>query len=582
MGFFSKKNKQKKADGPVTREKSATVVAPSKPKPTQATPAPTTQAAPAPASAPKAAVTVPQASDARSRAITAPPPASANATNKAAVQEQKQQNKKDSRENPPFDSPDSPYALAVEDRYSRPFGYGVDTADLKKKGVRKESPKHLDLSKETPDMSEFFKSWEISQMLGLSEAQVKDFAQYFRSVKAADGNVLVQLGNTARSECFLVYEGELKVDFGGEQGTRLLKKGDYFGEFSLTLEVMPRCYTITAQGPCQLFALSYRGLQDFLSKDSSGRLTDRYREYKMKHVSAQLKTMDVDFFKHIPANHVSELLDEAELTEVLPGETYCLADDPAHTFDFVLSGELTIRDGPSLLPGHHFSEIALASVIPRPVTIEGKNRTLILSLYGVDFASLFSGKPQVYSNLAMQLAQEHTPLLPVLLHPMGKAYFTNHLESCWSERHVKFFNAVQQYKTISDPETMMHAANAVSLQFLSPESVDQINISANTRAKIQWALQKATESPAKYGSRINPQLFATALEEVMGLLSFDHLPEFKTKIDFLNLLGAVGKYKFPASSKRLDNGFRYHGDGNAGNNLLLPDMTALKERLAKA
>jgi len=491
-------------------------------------------------------------------------------------------------------------------RYARPFGYGVDLSILQQKkkereqglggGARRrrvtlsgastnsaDSPEKPKTPRGNPmkaldpedEMRKALPSLlgkiELVESLKLTGEQLEEFAKCFRYCRVTKGDHVFKEGDIGGEDMYLVYSGAFtashtKRDNNAREetlGTRPLKQGDYFGELSMTCEILPRSYSVRAKEQSEICMISNEAFRAFLLKETNNQ--PFYQETKRNHVEALLRDLGVYLFSLVPKDKHVELADLCELQELMEGEVLYKKDDLIGGIDYILSGSIDIN-GTRVESGRYFGEKAL--IVPQisPCDMVAKERTLILQLDGQAFCQLFAEALESYATFALQVAQDTVPLLPVITHSMGHDYFDSYLAESWMDRHLRFFEEIGRFRQLSELD-MQVAAGKVADRFLDPDASEQINVGAYVRKRTLKKLQGVASR----------DVFSMCLAAVMELMSEDYLKSFKNTQDFKNLLQVAGKHEYPANSVMVDDGMMVHG-GKSFQASLRSDLERITKR----
>lgn len=121
----------------------------------------------------------------------------------------------------------------------------------------------------------------------------------------------------------------------------------------------------------------------------------------------RLKT--VDFLSYLPETTIERLIEECKEVCLKEGETLFKENDLGETMYVILSGEVSVYKGNTLLAergaGHYFGEMALIESEKRSATIKAKEDTLLIEINKEHFFSHFTPHSQVLLTLLKTLSQ---------------------------------------------------------------------------------------------------------------------------------------------------------------------------------
>lgn len=409
---------------------------------------------------------------------------------------------------------------------------------------------------ERKELENWFAGNEFATLLGFSATDVQSIIGLLKKTEVKAYDHVFEEGQIGGKDLYFVYKGSLHVYYipvGANKpkriGDRRLQTGDRVGEISFLFEVLPRSYSVTAQEKSVLLALDRDEFLTFLSEEGRESSRQKFQEYQASRVESIVEQLGIHFFKMVPRDQFCNLLDAFALHVIEKGAPMCTVGEPNTHLHYVLRGRLAC-DGHVISPGHYFGEMALAASLPSPVTITAVEQTLVLSIGGSDFAGLFKGAMDQYATFALRLAQQKSPLLPIIIHTMGKSYFREFLEDSVNEHHLAFFESAWKYQFLTDDVQRVEAAQNIARRFFDPSAAEQINTRSTVRKVIQQAVNKGV---------VGPFTFTKSLNEVINMLSLDFLPGFKEQERFDNLLKAVGRFKHTKNCVQISPDYLLHG-----------------------
>lgn len=368
------------------------------------------------------------------------------------------------------------------------------------------------------------------------------------------------------TEFYIVAEGSVGVyhkDSSGNQ-VRLEKKdittGMYFGEIALMMD-MPRTATITATDDTLLLKLKKEDFQNFLKGQPE--LQRGFNKIVKARTVNMFKKFDIPFLKDIEDDRMEELAKMSRLLEYAPNDVVFMEGEEGHAFYMVLHGILecvkTIEGSDdeqnsdttknkhvaTLGAGKYFGEISLVKLKRlRSASIICKERSLLLSISREDFNEFFKGEPKAYSEFALRISRHDVPLVHVLKHPYGLANFAKHLELEFSKENLKFYQAVQDYKSLwtanATRDAIRNKAIGITSSFIKECGDNQVNLPGLRRSMVISRIERDMAEIEKC-----EDLFDSALDEVMKLMSSDSFSRFKRSELFEDLLREVGCFAPP-------------------------------------
>lgn len=130
----------------------------------------------------------------------------------------------------------------------------------------------------------------------------------------------------------------------------------------------------------------------------------------------RLKT--VDFLSYLPESTIERLIDECKEVCLKEGETLFNENEIGETMYVILSGEISIFKGDTLLAkrgaGHYFGEMALIESERRSATVKANEETLLVEINKEHFFSHFTPHSQVLLTLLKTLSKRTRSDLKVI------------------------------------------------------------------------------------------------------------------------------------------------------------------------
>ncbi len=121
----------------------------------------------------------------------------------------------------------------------------------------------------------------------------------------------------------------------------------------------------------------------------------------------RLKT--VDFLSYLPDSTIERLIDECKEVCLKEGETLFNENEIGETMYVILSGEISVLKGDTLLAkrgaGHYFGEMALIESERRSATVKANEETLLIEINKEHFFSHFTPHSQVLLTLLKTLSK---------------------------------------------------------------------------------------------------------------------------------------------------------------------------------
>ncbi|XP_010893454.1 regulator of G-protein signaling 21 [Esox lucius] len=124
-------------------------------------------------------------------------------------------------------------------------------------------------------------------------------------------------------------------------------------------------------------------------------------------------------------------------------------------------------------------------------------------------------RKKVHIQSSDGLKQLGQSLENLLTHKYGKAAFRDFLQSQFCEENLEFWQACEEFKSISNPMELACKATSIYKEFIQTDSPKEVNVDFHTRDTIAQNLQRPT-----------PSCFDGAQKKVYSLMENDAYPRF--------------------------------------------------------
>jgi CRP-like cAMP-binding protein len=232
---------------------------------------------------------------------------------------------------------------------------------------------------------------------------------------------------------------------GGDPRERL--PGQYFGEMAMIIDI-PRMSTVEAVEPTLLLELPVSSFQDFLNL--APQVQTVFATLAKLRITRQIERSAVPFFRSIPAEHLPELADAADLVHADPGQVILREGESSSNFYLIMYGEVDVivkgETKATLKVGQYFGEVGLVADMPRTATVVARSKSVLFAFGRVEFASFFNGHPEAYAEFTVKLLRDKVPIEPILAHPVARAFLRQFCAKELSSENVDFYAAVENFR----------------------------------------------------------------------------------------------------------------------------------------
>ena len=232
-----------------------------------------------------------------------------------------------------------------------------------------------------------------------------------------------------------------------------LKKGDYFGETALMVNI-PRTTTVTTSQKALFVTIGKHEFHNFLRVCPD--VNYRMKQVMKDRMMSKLSSMSIPFFTGISKEMFAEFAHNVEMHEMQKEEAVFKYGDKGDHFYLIIHGEVRIEmdkmvnvgnyspkgkeDKPlrrsmsmdigHLGPGKYFGEMALVDDdhTQRSASAICNKHSILLSVGREVFHKIFDYNPQALVEFRLRVQQDKAELKHILAHPRGMNMFETFLK----------------------------------------------------------------------------------------------------------------------------------------------------------
>mmetsp|Transcript_27356 Transcript_27356/g.51873 ORF Transcript_27356/g.51873 Transcript_27356/m.51873 type:complete len:643 (+) Transcript_27356:165-2093(+) len=365
---------------------------------------------------------------------------------------------------------------------------------------------------------------------------------------------------------------------GGKEKVLLatLKKGDYFGETALMVNI-PRTTTVTTKEKSLFVTIGKHEFHNFLRVVPD--VNYRMQQVMKDRMMGKLSSMDIPFLQGISKDMFGEFSTNVEMHELDDNDIVFKQGDFGDRFYIIIHGEVRIEtdntpkspgDPPIITerasplrrsitmdighlgPGKYFGEMSLVDEDhhERTATVIANKHSILMSIGSEVFHKLFDDNPQALVEFRLRIQKENAELKHILSHQIGMEVFETFLKKELADENIMFYKAVNEYKLAKKSPSELkpgercispsrrRTSRAIYEEFISQKADTQVNIPGKMRAHIEaMAIGENTPLPEE---NVPIDVFDKAEEEIYKLMVRDNYARFKKTDEFREFFETLG------------------------------------------
>ena len=240
---------------------------------------------------------------------------------------------------------------------------------------------------------------------------IESLASRSRSVSLADGEVLVEQGDSA-DKVYFVESGRMSASKSTPQGDVVVgtvEAGHVIGEVTVVAGGL-RTATLTASGPVEVLEIERTDFEDWLNThpEMADRVSDEARERVDR---TNVATMIAELMGSTDQAIVQQVVDRVGWRRLEAGEVLFQQGDVADAAYFVVGGRVSVHvedDGEERLVaelgrGEVVGELGLLDRAPRSATVRAVRDTTLASFSATTFEDLVALSPSMMLNVTRRI-----------------------------------------------------------------------------------------------------------------------------------------------------------------------------------
>jgi predicted acylesterase/phospholipase RssA/CRP-like cAMP-binding protein len=247
--------------------------------------------------------------------------------------------------------------------------------------------------------------------VNLEAELIESLASRSRSVSLADGEVLVEQGDTA-DKVYFVESGTMSASKATSQGdvvVGMVEAGHVIGEVTVVAGGL-RTATLSASGPVEVLEIERVDFEDWLNghPEMADRVSDEARERVDR---TNVATMIAELMGSTDQAIVQHVVDRVDWRRLEAGEVLFEQGDVADAAYFVVGGRVSVHvvdDGEERLVaelgrGEVVGELGLLDRAPRSATVRAVRDTTLASFSAATFEDLVAVSPSMMLNVTRRI-----------------------------------------------------------------------------------------------------------------------------------------------------------------------------------
>jgi predicted acylesterase/phospholipase RssA/CRP-like cAMP-binding protein len=247
--------------------------------------------------------------------------------------------------------------------------------------------------------------------VNLGAELIESLASRSRSVSLADGEVLVEQGDTA-DKVYFVESGTMSASKATPQGdvvVGMVEAGHVIGEVTVVAGGL-RTATLSASGPVEVLEIERTDFEDWLNghPEMADRVSDEARERVDR---TNVATMIAELMGSTDQAIVQHVVDRVDWRRLEAGEVLFEQGDVADAAYFVVGGRVSVHvvdDGEERLVaelgrGEVVGELGLLDRAPRSATVRAVRDTTLASFSAATFEDLVAVSPSMMLNVTRRI-----------------------------------------------------------------------------------------------------------------------------------------------------------------------------------
>lgn len=212
--------------------------------------------------------------------------------------------------------------------------------------------------------------------------------------------------NERDTSLYIVLLGEVEVCEGEKKNQLVLahlRKGEIFGEISALFK-MPRISSVLAAKPSVVLEISADVFEEILAQNKV-LMNAIIQRFGSRLIETALRT--IVFLRHMPTESLANLIQEASLVSIIPGNTIIAEGEQGNAMFVVAHGAAKVThtlNGENLPlaiigPGDYFGEWSLTSGAPRTATVTALSHIEAIRIERETLLAFIQANPDVRDRL---------------------------------------------------------------------------------------------------------------------------------------------------------------------------------------